>query len=112
MVRLSCSRSSSPSEPAARWLVFFCLAILLLSTGCSTVSGPASASFASVSIRDASPEQIHNATEKVFTDDGYVATKLGGGLWVFDKEASRLTTLSREGPVATQEGARTIERVR
>jgi hypothetical protein len=48
----------------------------------------------------------------VFTDDGYVATKLGGGLWVFDKEASRLTTLSREGLVATQEGARTIERVR
>jgi hypothetical protein len=31
---------------------------------------------------------------------------------IFEKEASRLATLSRDGLVATQGGARTIERVR
>ena len=80
--------------------------------GCGTLSGPASGSFASVTIKNHSAEEIHWATGQVFEGEGYVGGMSGPGQTVWEKEASRLTTISRDGLVAAQAGAVTIERVR
>jgi hypothetical protein len=80
--------------------------------GCSSVSGPNSASFASVTIKDRSPEQVAAAAVKVFGAEGYAGGMTGPGQMVFQKEASRATTLSREGLVGTHYGARTLNRFR
>jgi len=88
------------------------LLLVVAFTGCGTLSEPGSASFASVTIKNHSVEEIHWATAQVFEADGYVGGLSGPGQTVWEKEASRLTTISRDGLVAAQEGARTIERVR
>jgi len=90
--------------PAA--LLSFCLA------GCSSVSGPGSASFASVLIHNHSPQEIHAAAGQAFREDGYAGVQTAPNQMVFDKEASRMATISRDGLIAAQNGARTIERVR
>jgi hypothetical protein len=81
-------------------------------TGCRTASGPASASFASEVIPNRSVEEIHAATVKVFREAGYQGAQTGPMTMVFQKEASRLATMSRDGLVAAQSGARTMERVK
>jgi hypothetical protein len=88
------------------------LVLALAVTGCRSVGGPASASFASVTIPNRSAGEIATATAQVFGADGYRGGMRGSGQMVFEKEASRATTLSREGLVATQSGARTVNRVR
>jgi hypothetical protein len=91
----------------------FTLTLALLAVaGCKTASGPGSASFASVVIEGKTPEQIHDAAAKVFRKDGYEAYQVSPTRLVFEKEASRLTTISRDGLVAAQAGARTLDRVR
>jgi hypothetical protein len=89
-----------------------CVWLLLSGTGCSSVGGPASGSFASVTIQNHSAEEIAGATAQVFGADGYTGGLRGPGKMVFEKEASRATTFSREGLYATQQGARTVNRVR
>ena len=89
-----------------------CLCLVLSGTGCGSLGGPASASFASVTIQNHSLEDIVGATIKVFGADGYTGGMSGPGKMVFEKGASRATTLSREGLVATQYGAQTVNRVR
>jgi hypothetical protein len=89
-----------------------CLWLLLSGAGCGSLGGAASASFASVTIENRSPQEIAGATAKVFGEDGYMGGPGGAGQLVFQKEASRGTTLSREGLIATQSGARTMNRVR
>ena len=84
-----------------------CLCLLLSAMGCGSFGGPASGSFASVTIQNHSLEEIAGATAKVFGEDGYMGGPGGAGQLVFQKEASRATTLSREGLIATQSGART-----
>lgn len=86
--------------------------LLLAVSGCKSASGPGSASFASVTIHKHSPEEIHAAAGQVFRADGYAGAQVGATQMVFDKEASRLATISRDGLIAAQGGARTIERVR
>jgi len=88
------------------------LALVLAIVGCSSTSGPGSASFASVIIQNHSPAEIHAAAGKVFRGDGYAGFQMGPTQMVFDREASRLETISRDGLIAAQGGARTIERVR
>ena len=88
------------------------LGLLLTGVGCGSLGGPASASFASVTIQNHSLEEIVGATTKVFSADGYIGGMSGPGKMVFQKEASRATTMSREGLVATHYGARTVDRVR
>lgn len=88
------------------------LLLALLFAGCKSVSGPGSASFASVNIKERTPAEIHAATGDVFREDGYRGAQTGAMQMLFEKEASRLTTLSRDGLIATSEGARTIERVK
>jgi hypothetical protein len=89
-----------------------CLWLVLSGTGCGSLGGPASASFASVTIQNRSLDEVVRATTKVFGADGYTGGMTGPGKMVFQKEASRATTLSREGLVATHYGARTVNRVR
>jgi hypothetical protein len=89
-----------------------CLWLLFAGAGCGSLSGPASASFASVTIENHSPQEIADATTKVFGEEGYTGGLQGQGKMVFQKEASRATTLSHEGLFATQSGARTVNRVR
>jgi hypothetical protein len=89
------------------------LSLLALAVaGCGTLGGPASASFASVTIKNRSEKTIAAATIQVFRADGYQGGMTESGKMVFEKEASQATTLSREGFVATQYGARTVNRVK
>lgn len=93
-------------------LTFSCLLLVLAVAGCKSASGPGSASFASVVIKNHTPKEIHAAAAEVFQEDGFAAYQVAPEKMVFEKEASRLASLSRDGLVATQAGARTIERVR
>ena len=89
-----------------------CLWLALGGVGCGSLGGPASASFASVTIENRSLAEIAGATAKVFAADGYRGGMSGASKMVFDKGASRATTLSREGLVDTHYGAQTINRVK
>ncbi len=86
--------------------------LVLAGAGCGTISEPASASFASVTIQNHSAEEIAAAATQVFGADGYRGGMTGSGEMVFEREASRATTFSREGLVDTYYGARTVIRVR
>jgi hypothetical protein len=87
------------------------LACGLVSFGCSSLSKPASASFASVIISGKSAQQITDATMSVFREHGYQGYASQQGL-VFEKEGSKLNSISRDGLVGTHYGAVTIIRVR
>ncbi len=103
--------SDQPSTSAiAAWIGLVLL--LLVSAGCNSLSGPGSASFASVTIQNHSSEEIAAATANVFAANGYAGGARGPEKMMFEREASRGTTLAREGVVATQGGARTLIRVR
>jgi hypothetical protein len=89
------------------------LVLLIEGTPSSSVQAAGlSSGFASVIIKDKTKEEIIVATAKVFTADGYQSGKSASGQMVFDKEASRGTSIARDGIVATQDGVRTINRVR
>jgi hypothetical protein len=98
--------------PPLRVGTFSALLFVLAVAGCKSASGPGSASFASVIIKKHSPAEIHAAAAEVFQEDGFAAFQVAPDRLVFEKEASRLASMSRDGLVATQAGARTIERVR
>jgi hypothetical protein len=98
--------------PCAAPVALLGLLLALAGAGCQPTGQPNSASFASVTIQNHSAEQIAAATAQVFGADGYRGGPAGGRQMVFEKEASRMTTLSRDGLVATQAGASTINRVR
>ena len=89
-----------------------CLAFLLSGAGCGSLGGAASGTFASVTIENHSPEEIAVAAAKVFGSDGYMDGPSRAGQLVFQKQASRATTFSREGLYATQQGAQTVNRVK
>ncbi len=84
--------------------------LALLAAGCG-ITKPESASFASVVIRGAQPNDIRDAAIAVFQEDGYKAGTMGDQL-VFQREASRLTSLAYEGVVDTHYGASTLVRVK
>lgn len=86
--------------------------LVLMGAGCSTLGGPGTESVASVTIRNHTVQDIVTTTAQVFAADGYLGAMAGSGQLVFEKAASGLTTLSRDGLVAAHSGARTIKRVR
>jgi hypothetical protein len=88
------------------------LLLPLAGTGCRSVSGPGSATFASVTIQNHTSEEIAAATARVFAADGYRGGMSGPGQMVFEKPASRGTSFAREGIVNATSGAQTINRVR
>jgi hypothetical protein len=108
--------NSTPS--CTRWLptglaVLSSLVILLSGLGSSPViAAGSSGGFASVTIKDRTKDEIVVTTAKVFTAEGYRSGRSASGQMVFDKEASRGTSMARDGIAATQSGARTINRVR
>ena len=90
------------------------LVILLAGTGpgCRSLSGPASASFASVVIRGHTPDEIRDALAVVFREEGYLGFQTSPGQWVFEREGSQLNTIARGGLLAAQAGDSTYVRVR
>jgi hypothetical protein len=76
------------------------------------MSAPGSSSFASVTIDTYSEAQIAEATARVFASNGYRGGRTRSNQLVFEKEASRGTSMSREGIAAASYGAQTINRVR
>jgi hypothetical protein len=76
------------------------------------MSGPGSASFASVVIKNHTQEEIARTTTEVFQADGYSVAPSSNGQLVFQREASRMTTLAYEGVAATQAGSITLVRVK
>jgi len=91
------------------------LATLLLTlfavTACHT-GQPASASFASVMIPGKSSGEICQTAATVFQENGYRVRSLNPAAMVFEKEASRGTSLAYSGAVDTYYGATTVVRVK
>jgi hypothetical protein len=102
----------SSKPPLSAFAVLICLMYALAGAGCQSTGEPASASFASVTISNHSAAEIAAATAQVFGADGYRGGPSGPGQMLFEKEASLGTTLSRDGLVAAQSGARSLNRVR
>jgi hypothetical protein len=99
----------TPAWPV--FLVLLCGLLSLVGIGCHSMSGPASASFASVIIHNHSPAEIQKVTIQVFQEDGYAVGSIGDQM-VFQKEGSRMTNLAYEGAVGSYYGAQTIVRVK
>jgi hypothetical protein len=82
--------------PTPRELVT--LAVLMAATiglaGCSSMSKPASASFASVRIRGHTAEQIRATTALVFEQDGFSAVRVQRGEMIFEKEGSKWDSIA------------------
>lgn len=100
----------STSKSLLFFLTLFAVASLLPGAGCR--SGPASASFASVTIPGKTPEEICQTAGAVFREDGYKVALLTPDRMVFEKEASRAESLAYSGVVDTHYGAITLVRVR
>jgi hypothetical protein len=90
------------------------LGLAVAVTGCGTLGGPASGSdsFASVTIENHSLEEIAKATAEVFAADGYRGAISGASQMVFEKVASKGTSIARDGLVNTAYGAQSIQRVK
>ena len=95
---------------ATRSAALICGCLALAGAGCGSTK-PESASFASVVIRGAEPNDIQKATIEVFKEDGYAAGSMGDQL-VFQKEGSRMTGLAYQGLIDTSYGAKTLVRVK
>ena len=97
-----------------RSITFNALAAALLAlagAGCGATK-PGSASFASVTIKGQSPDDIARVTAQVFQEEGYVGGSMKGHPMVFQKEGSRMTDLAYQGVVDTHYGANTVVRVK
>ena len=111
MLKQSLNRTLSCRFPSCVALLLP-LMVLLACAGCGTTKGPASASFASVIIQNHTEAEIIASTTQVFAADGYQGGPSGPGQMLFEREASRATTLAREGMVGTAYGAQSFIRVR
>lgn len=87
------------------------LACGLFGFGCSSLSKPASASFASVTISGKSSGEIRDATVAIFRENGYQVFASRQGL-TFEQEGSKANSIARDGFVGSHYGAVTIIRVR
>lgn len=86
--------------------------LALACIGCKSMSGPASASFASVTIKGHSVDEIASVTAQVFQEDGYTGGASGNGQMVFQKEGSKMNNLAYEGVAGSYYGAKTLVRVK
>jgi hypothetical protein len=88
--------------------------LLVLAAGCSSWNKPASESFASVLITNASPDEIHKATVKVFQEADYFSfySDPTQDLLVFEKEGTQGESYAYNGVVGTQYGQITLNRVK
>jgi hypothetical protein len=90
------------------------LLLALAGAGCGSFTKSASESFASVTIQNHSMAEIGAVTARVFGAEGYQGGPTRGqpGKMMFQKEASRATSIAREGIVDAHYGERSLERVR
>lgn len=91
--------------------VFLTALLALIGAGCGATK-PSGASFASVTIKGHSPNEIARATAQIFQEDGYVGGSMKGHPMVFQKEGSRMTDLAYQGVTDTYYGAKTLVRVK
>lgn len=104
-------RRSMKRMESLRWVVLLLLPCVVSLCGCKS-SGPGSASFASVTITNGSPQEICAAAEQVFRADGYMARTVTPEEMVFEKEASTTSSIAYGGIIPTHEGEQTWVRVR
>ncbi|MEJ0090259.1 MAG: hypothetical protein WDM80_11025 [Limisphaerales bacterium] len=88
------------------------VAVILVSGGCSSTSKPASASFAGVIISNHSAQQIRDATDSVFQQNGYRALGEQGGALVYEREATEREQREYAGFAGAHEGEKVNIRVR
>ena len=100
------------SSIASSIVALLCLLLVSSGPGCSSVGGSGSGAFASVRIPGRSVNEIAAATVQVFAEDGYRGGVTGYGKLLFEKLASRGTTISREGLIGAAYGAQSINRVK
>jgi hypothetical protein len=98
------------SRPCLANLVLLGLAIVI-GAGCG-IGKPEGASFASVTIKGHTPEEIAQMTGTVFQEDGFMVGSLLPSNMVFQKEGSRGQSLAYGGVVDTHYGSKTMVRVR
>lgn len=96
---------------AAGWAGLL-LATTLLTSSCASSDKPASASFASVVIVNHTPQQIREATDKVFQQNGYQALGQEGDTLVYEREATEREQREYVGFVGAHEGEKVDIRVR
>jgi hypothetical protein len=80
--------------------------------GCASSDKPASASFAGVIISNHTPQQIRDATDTVFRQNGYQAAGEHGGALVYEREATVREQRQYAGFVGAHEGEKVNIRVR
>lgn len=87
--------------------------LFVLMAGCSW-NKPASESFASVLIANASADAIQKTTIRVFQENDYLSHYMDpdSGTLVFEKEGSKGQSLAYNGLVGTHEGQVTLNRVK
>jgi hypothetical protein len=107
------SAATSPTHPIFSGLTVLCLIFTaIFSSGCSSANKPASASFAGVIIANCSAQQIRDATETVFTQNGYRSSGQQGDALVFEREATGREQREYAGFVGAHEGEKVDIRVR
>ena len=104
---------NSPAKIFIRSVGPTCLFLLaaILAGGCAS-NKPASASFASVVISNHTPQQIREATDTVFQQNGYQAMGEQGGALVYEREATEREQRQYAGIVGWHEGEKVNMRVR
>jgi hypothetical protein len=80
--------------------------------GCASTDKPASASFASVIISNHTAQQIRDATDTVFQQNGYQVLGEQGGALVYEREATEREQRQYAGFVGAHEGEKVNMRVR
>lgn len=97
---------------SATWTCLLVVIATIFVSGCKSLDQPASASFAWVTIANQTPDQIRQATDKVFANAGYESVKLPDGTQVYEREATKRERIAYAGFAGAQEGEHTIARVR
>lgn len=100
-------RASSGAVPLFQWLL--CPMAVLILCGCSSLTKPAGASFASVVIARHGPEEICHVAIDVFKSAGYESRISTQGDLVFEKGAPLNDRTTHDG---WSPGGATMERVR
>ncbi len=103
--------SSSKTVVRLACLTGLLMLAAMFAGGCAS-NKPASASFASVVISDHTPQQIREATDTVFQQNGYQATGQQNGALVYLREATEREQRQYAGFVGWHEGEKVDIRVR
>ncbi len=88
------------------------LATVLFFGGCASADKPASASFTSVIISNHTPQQIRDATDTVFQQNGYQAMGKQDDALVYERQATGREQRDYAGFVGAHEGEKVDIRVR